>query len=353
MTCLEAQLLQHQESVTLLDFGHGIDHLVSAGSRRICLWYTTSWELLWDSKTFQQCISVAIIEENELLLGALRNNHLMIWDLPTGGLTDTVDWAADLHWLRRSSSCRPMVAAFSVESCLLAVVYRGQDILLWDLETYALHDTYNRHGSSSNFKSYGPDAGVICLTFSVAPSASLLAAGNSDGELLLFDTAKGLVVGTEWVNAQTLTCSPDGRTLASGDSSGTIQIFDFETLRPLYRINSDEYCIRNLAFSGDGHCLMDIRRSECRVWDPTVLIRQDSDDQNSDTISVSTSHQETSIQSVKEVTLITSLTWHGNGEVFFCGKENGSVDLYETKHGRQSCKAFQPCKWSLNPVTVL
>ena len=339
-TCQEARTLQHQESVTLLNFGQKIDSLVSAGSQSIRLWDTSSWELLWESKTSQQCMSVAFVEANQILLGALRNNQLMIWDLSTGIVRDTTNWTEEHEGPRSHSFRRPTVAAFCIESCLLAVVYRGKDILLWDLERDALHDTYNRNGSSSRTISQGDDAGVLCLVFSVAPNATLLAAGYADGDLLLFDTAEGIVKETALANAQTLACSPDGRTLASGDSSGTIQLFDFETLRPLYRINSDEYCIRNLVFSGDSHRLIDIRRSECRVWDPMVLVRQDNDEENSDTVSISTGPQEISTESPKNVILITSLACHRDGEIFFCGKENGSVYLYETKYGRQSHKLF-------------
>ena len=338
-TCQEAQSLQHQESVALLDFGRGTDYLVSAGSRLICLWDTSSWELLWKSSIPQQCMSVAFIEEDQLLLGALRNNCLMIWDLSTGDVRDTVDWTEDFEGPRSNSFRRPTIAAFCTESCLLAVVYRGQDILLWSLESYTLLDTYNRHGSSSKTKSRGDDAGVLCLVFSEAPHANLLAAGYLDGDLLLFDTALGSVKETAWMNAQTLACSPDGRTLASGDSSGTIQLFDFETLRPLYRINSDEYCIRRLAFSGDSHRLMDIRRSECRVWDPMVSTRQDGDELSNDTVSIY-GPQEISPESAKKVILITSLACQGGGEMFFCGREDGSVYLYDTKCGQQCHKLF-------------
>ncbi len=340
MTCQEARTLQHKESVTLLNFGRRIDSLVSAGSRSIRLWDTSSWELIWESKISQQCMSVAFIEEDQILLGALRSNQVMIWDLSTGSVRDRIDWTEDLEGPQSRSFRCPTVAAFCTESCLLAVVYRGKDILLWDLERDALHDTYNRNGSSFRTRSLGDDAGVLCLVFSVAPNATLLAAGYSDGDLLLFDTAEGIVKETVLANAQTLACSPDGRTLASGDSSGAIQLFDFETLRPLYRINSDEYCIRHLAFSADSHRLIDIRRSECRVWDPMVLVRQDNDDENSDTISVSTGPQEVSMESSKDVILITSLACHGDGKTFFCGKENGSVYLYETENGRQSHKLF-------------
>lgn len=344
MTCQEAHKLQHQEALTFLEFGGITAFLASAGSRRVCLWDTSSWEQIWEIKTPQQCMSVAFVEEDNLLLGALRNNHLIIWDLQTGSERDKIDWTDDVEVSRPRSFHRPIVAALCLESCLLAVVYRGQDILLWSLESYALHDTYNRKGSSSRIRSSGHDAGALCLAFSMAPDANLLAVGYADGDLLLFDTADGVVKETALVNAQTLACSPDGRTLASGDSSGTIQLFNFETLRPLYRINSDEYCIRKLAFSGNSHRLLDIRRSECRIWDPPVLVRQDDDEHNSDSVSISSGAQEISMEPVKQVTLITSLACHGKVEIFFCGKEDGSVHVYQTSTGRQMYKLLSHAK---------
>ena len=340
MSCQEAQTLQHQESVTLLSFAQKTDSLVSAGLHSIRLWHTSSGELIWQSKISQLCMSVAFVEEEQILLGALRSNQLMIWDLSAGGVRDITNWTQDYEGHILHSYGSPRVAAFCMRSCLLAVVYRGKNILLWDLERDALHDTYSRSGSSSRSTAYGDDAGVICLVFNMAPNATLLAAGYACGDLLLFDTTEGIVVGTALVNAQTLACSPNGRILASGDSAGTIQLFDFETLRPLYSIHSDEYCIRGLVFSGDGHRLIDIRGSECRVWDPMVLAQQDNGDENNEIVSVSTSPQEVNVKSSKKGILITSLACHKDGEVFFCGNKNGSVYLYETKNGRQSHKLF-------------
>ncbi|KAL8968115.1 MAG: hypothetical protein Q9183_002617 [Haloplaca sp. 2 TL-2023] len=336
-TCQQAQTLQHQEPVALLEFGHGTEFLTSAGSRLIRLWDVTSWQLIWDSSIPQQCISVAFLGEERLLLAALRNNHLMIWDLDNGAVRDKIKWTEEFGG---SVSGRPITAAFCLETYLLAVVYRGKDILLWSLESYALYDTYNRHGSSSRSQRGGADAGVLCLVFNSAPGANLLAAGYSDGDLLLYNTLEGVTLQTTLVNAQALASSPDGRTLASGDSSGTIQLFDFETLKPLYRINSEDYCIRQLAFSGDSLHLIDIRRSECRVWDPTILLRQDEDDQNSDTISISSRSQEVSLQSADKVNLITALAADPEHGCFFCGKEDGSICLYRTKTGRQACTLY-------------
>lgn len=75
-----------------------------------------------------------------------------------------------------------------------------------------------------------------------------------------------------------------------------------------------------------------------------VLVRQDGDEENSDTISVSTAPQEISLESTENVVLITSMVCHPDGGVFFCGKEDGLVYLYETKSGQQSRQLFGHAK---------
>ena len=340
-TCQETRTLQHQEAVRILRFGKRTDILASTGLKVVRMWETSSWDQLWEFEIAQQCLTIAFMEEQELLLGALRNNTLMVWDLVTGTLRDSADWTLDLEGPNRYAFRRPIAAAICAESSLLAVVYRGQDILLWDLARDSLHETYCKEtGVRSPGGPRNSSPGATGLIFSLLSNAGLLAASYSDGDLVLFDTSESTVRATTLANAQTLACSPDGRTLACGNSTGTIQLFDFETLKLLYRINSDDYGIQELAFNGDSHRLLDIRGSQCRVWDPTVLVRQDAEEGNSDTISVSTAAQEISLESSDDVNLITSLVCHGQDRVAFCGKENGSVYLYETKSSRQSQKLF-------------
>ena len=180
--------------------------------------------------------------------------------------------------------------------------------------------------------------------FSATPNETLLAAAYSDGDLILFDILEATIREKALVNAQTLACSPNGRTLASNNSCGTIQLYNFESLRLLYRIKSNEYYIRESAFTGDSHRLLNIRGSEYRVWDPIILVRQDNDEENSDTISVQTAPQEIDFLSTESVVLVTSLICHPDGVVFFCGKEDGSVYVYETKSELQSHRLFSHAK---------
>ena len=344
-TCQQIQELNHPEPVKLLHFGHRVDIVVSAGPRKVRIWDASSWQGMWEFKTSHQCMALTLFQDDQLLLGALKNNNLVVWDLAEGDLRNTIDWTMDLEGKKSHAYRNPVAASFCMESCLLAIVYRGQDIILWDLDRDELHDTYSKAGSYSKTTKADVSAGVTGgLVFSANPDATLLAAAYSDGDLVLFDVLEGTAKEKRLVNAQTLACSLDGRTLASGDSSGTIQLFEFESLRLLYRINSDEYCIKQLAFSGDSHRLLDIRGSECRVWDPMVLVREDGDEDNSDTTSISTAPQEISLESSENIILITSIECHSEGKVIFCGKEDGSVYIYETESGRQSHLLFSHAK---------
>lgn len=339
-TCQEARILQNQEPVRILQFGETGRFIASSSAKSVQIWDLTSWQQMAKFDISQQCLSLAFTDEDRLLLGALKNNHLMIWDLTTCHLRDSVDWTQDIEGHRSHAFRRPTSAAFSIELGLLAVVYRGQDILLWDLERDALYETYGKETGARSVGGKVTNATVWSLVFSTAPATTLLAAGYSDGDLVLFDTSEGIVKETILANAQILACSPNGRTLASGDSSGTIKLFDFETLKLLYRISSEEHGIKSLSFSGDSQRLLDIRGSQCRVWDPTVLVRQDIDEDHSDTVSISTIAQEIELDNQDDVILITALASSGNGEVVFCAREDGSVCLHETKSGRQNRKLF-------------
>ena len=340
-TCQEVQALLHQEPVRLLHFGRQSELLASAGSRTVRVWNTSSWEQIWSLDAPKQCMALAFTDEDRLLLGAQKNNHFMMWDLSDGSLRDSADWTQCLEDQSSHLFRRPVAAAFCMDTNLLAIGYRGQDILLWDLENDTLHDTYNKQtGAGPKPDKAIVHPGVRSLIFSQAVNANLLAATYVDGDLILFDISEGVVRETTVAFAHILACSEDGLTLASGDPSGTVKLFEFESLKLLYKINSAEYGIQGLAFSGDSQHLLDIRGSQCRVWDPTVLIRQEMDEEVSDTVSVSTVPQEFTLENSDDVLLITALATFGNGDYFFCGKEDGSVCLYDTKSGTQTQNLF-------------
>lgn len=342
LTCQEVAALQHEEPVRLLNFGDMENILVSAGSKSIRVWDLASKVQLWRFDAPQQCMALTLTDQDQFLLGAMKDHRLKIWDLNNGDLTEDIDWTRGLEDMTSRLYRRPVTAAFSMDAELLAIIYKGQDILLWDLESDSLYDIYSREsgafgGSGSPYGS----SGVRCLVFGNGANDNLLAAAYGDGELVVFDTSTGEVKKRVVAFAHFLTCSPDGSTLATADPSGTIQLFKFETMRLLYRINSVEPGIQGLAFSGDSLRLLDIRGSRCRVWGPTVLVGQDTDEESrEEALIVSKTPQEISLEPSGNVVMITSAACHDSGEVFFCGKEDGSVYLYDVESGLLSRKLF-------------
>ncbi|MCJ1332360.1 hypothetical protein MMC10_009052 [Thelotrema lepadinum] len=342
MTCQDLMILHNEGPVRIMKFGENGEILAICCVKKLFCFKVGSWDRIWAFELPAQCMALTFMDNDALLLAASKKNELLVWNLYTGEPRDPEDWTSNLSGLQTHTFRSPITAAFSTTQGLLAIVYRGQDILVWSLEGDIAYETYSK--DMGLVKGEGEKEGamvtVLTLVFSNTPETSLLAAAYSDGDLVTFDTAEGTVKETVYANAQTLACSSDGQTLACGDSNGTIQLFDFETLRHLYRINSEDYGIKALAFNATCDRLLDIRGSHCRIWDPLVLMRQSDHEEQSDTVSISTNPQETSMASVEDGVEITAITCHDDEEVFFCGKEDGSVGLYEVKSGLQSTMLF-------------
>ena len=337
-TCQDLRTLSHGEAVKLLQFGDKGDFLASAGFKSICIWNVASWETLWKLDIESPCMSISFVDNDRLLLGAFKNNELLVWDLATGLCRELTSWLDGLDEEYSGRFLRPATAALDGVSSLLAVVYRGWDIILWDIENESLYDIYCQETGSlgTQAKKRLGISSVLSLAFNRAPEAGLLAASFTDGELVVFNTYEGIVQArVPATNAHSLASSPDGLMLACGNSAGTIQLFEFDTLKLLYRIQSEEFGIKSLAFSADSHRLVDIRGPHCRVWDPPVLMRPDTDEDNSDTVSISTAPQDYKLDDAKQTIHITALVGAESGDAVLAGKEDGSVWLYDAKTGQQ------------------
>ena len=339
-SCLEIGQVNQGEPVRLLTFGDRANILASAGSRHLRVWDFVSKVQLWHFDAPQQCMSIMLTSEDQILLSAMKDHCLKTWDLSSGKLDEDVNWTRGLKGSAMQLYRRPQVAAFSLDTNLLAIIYKGQDLLLWDLESDSLYDTYSREvGACNDGKPYG-SSGVRCLVFGAAANANLLASAYTDGELVVFDTFTGDIRSRVVAFAHILACSTDGSTLAAADPSGSIQLYQFNTMSLMYRINSVEPGIQGLVFSGDGLRLLDIRGSRCRVWEPSVLVGKNIDEQSASTGSMHTTPMEVSLPPYEEEVSITSMACHPGGAVFFCGKEDGSVYVHQTATGLQSHKLF-------------
>ena len=342
-TCQYLRSLSHGEMVRFLQFSDTGEFLASAGLKAICLWDVNTWESLWKFNLEAPILTMTFVENDTFLLTTLKSNVLVLWNIETGFDRELTSWSDDLNEISSGPSQRPLAAALAKDASLLAVVYRGQDIIMWDVDRDCLYDVYAKETGSLGTQA-AKRSGIAhtwSMTFSQAPETGLFVAGFNDGELVLFNTFDGTVQARTFVNAHTLASSPDGLTLACGNSAGTIQLFDFDSLKLLYRIQSQEHGIKSLVFSADSHRLLDIRGPHCRVWDPPVLVRQDFDAENSDTVSISTAPQDYTLDDTKQRIQISALACSDNGDAVFCGKEDGSICLYDSKTGQYVRQMFR------------
>ncbi|RFU24407.1 hypothetical protein B7463_g11933, partial [Scytalidium lignicola] len=123
-------------------------------------------------------------------------------------------------------------------------------------------------------------------------------------------------------NAQTVTCSPDGLTLVAGNSAGMVQLLEFDTLQLLYRVNATDRGIRGLSFSTDNTRFLDVRGTQCNIWEPAVLLGLAKRDE----APTEPAEWEPIIKGIEnEEAEITSIELEDSGQFFFVGRSDGSL----------------------------
>ncbi|KFY92871.1 hypothetical protein V500_04002 [Pseudogymnoascus sp. VKM F-4518 (FW-2643)] len=334
-TCQEAKVLDCDEAVRFIEFSTYSNILATCGIKQLQIWSLDSWTRTWKFDLRQMCMSVIFMEEDQILLAAMRNNELVEYNLETGEPAEPLEWTIDDEGRSAKTFRRPSRVVMSASQYLLAGIYRGQDILVWDLGGSIRYETYNKDTGWSMSKDSRQNTTANAVVFNPAPDSTLFAVCYFEGDIVIFDTADGSRKKIVEASAQSLAVSPNGRTLASFDSSGAVLVFDFETLKPFFRIQSRDWGIKALCFNGDSSRLLVGRGSQCKIWNPVALLRQDDEVESSDTVSVSTVSQEFQYDNSGEEVLITAIYEHGSGAVFLCGKSDGSVSLYSTKDGKQ------------------
>jgi WD40 repeat protein len=340
-TCQEIGKLEHGEPIKHLEFNFSGQLLASAGRRSVRVWDVADKEPLWSYKTASPCIAMSFMSDNKTLILACHDNHIYFFDLVRGTCSESQPWYMDANHASPIYKT-PYTAAFSLEHDLLAFVYRGGHINLWNWKDGYFVGTCEKPSAGGEILPFHASS----LVFNPAANTDSLAAAYEAGELIVFDPLEGDVKATYKADAdsQTLACSPDGRSLVSGDSSGTIRIFDFETfdsakLKLLHIIYGRGNNIRAMAFCSDSLRFVDIRNSQSNVWEPAALVRANVGEALTDTVSVDV--QEIELPEAKHIDKITDIVAEPRGDYVFCGTENGLITVFETRRGEQCQTLYQ------------
>ena len=329
--------LKHGERVKILDIGNQDQYLASGGARKVCLWNTKSCALLWSAKLDCQVLALHFMGI-DCLLGATQRHEVISWNIQTqkDDRTAWIDGFADFATELRPKQ-PPTKALFSPDHRFLVVAYRGYGLFLVDLETVGIVSRLARDDESDTTSSV-VRFGIDALAFNPNSELDLLIVSYGDGELVVYDLySYEACHRVDAVYAHSLACSPDGRNLVTGSSGGTIQVFDFDGVRGdnltlVYRIDAFEDGIRGITFSNESSRFLDVRGSQCRVWEPPALVRKDGPEgsQSEMTQPVTTRPRTVGMLEGPPHPEITALLSTADGTRVTCGKQDGSVLLYST-----------------------
>lgn len=332
-TMQEKHVVNHQDQVRFVVFSTTDQYLATASRKKIRLWKCTTMTLAWESKLNDPLLALSFSEDNSLLMGATRSNALLFWASATGHLVNSFQFSdIDESTGKEHRYARvPTHASFSPGLSLLAVAYRQRPIVLWDLEDCTYVGQYNKDTVVY------PGPLCLALIFNQKAEVQLVAAAYDVGELVVFDPwtqRKRACVGADVAVMQG---SKDGTVLVCADGNGTITLYDFETLKIIYSITSNELAIRDFAFSNDGFRFFDVRADHCNIWEPPVLVRRtEINDESSQGFSDDMSNTEPPTidpKTYETQRVITAVTVSELFDVILCGREDGSVAAYSALTG--------------------
>lgn len=335
-TLEDVKKLNQGEPVRHLAFATLNTFLASSGPRKVLLWNTRTGVLIWavDIRVQLQPMALSFNEDDSILMLATKENYIASFQAADGTKLEDCPFYDTLENEEETGYRHPpWNAQFSQELNLLAVSYRNRPITLWDLETKTYLGQFQKNGSEDVY----PAPQTNSMAFNPNPELPLVAAAYNDGDLVIFDPWSLNQMASFEITVQVLVASPDGRFLATGDMHGMIHLFNFEALRLMYRITTYDYGIRDIVFTSNSHRFFDVRGDHCNVWEPSILMQRDnlddcSSEPYSEEIPPATLLVDTKLWDDDRT--ITAIADHHGGDFLFCGREDGSIAVYESKTGK-------------------
>jgi len=233
------------------------------GRPAISIWNAVTRSALGRVETASPALALALASNGKSVAAFCEDRSVKVWDLESGKVTATFP-------ARPPNGMHKGVVAFSPDASILAFGETDGRIRLFDMSTYAEKHSLN---ASSD--------GITALAFS--PTGNLLASGSGFSGMetvKLWDVTTGELTNSfsghnSWVTA--LAFAPDGQTIASASGDQTIRLWDVAGRKQpsLLRGHLDE--VYSVAFSPNGKTLLSgSKDGEVMLWDTTVNRSEDA-----------------------------------------------------------------------------
>lgn len=312
------RILDHGERVGFIAFMRKTSLLATCGQKFVKLWNLQTGVLLHDLQSPSRPLDMQF--HSHFLTVASQKNHLVSWDISDDGDLERTEKL----WTEASRKTEifgtATVLALSFQHRMLAVAYTGRPITVWDIDEFSIIGTCGKKWSSGETSTHP----VVSLVFNRDPSVALLAATYLDGNLALLDPLEDRELECLHADCQALAASPNGRLLVAGAADGVIQVFEFDTLKLVYKAQSQSSFIKSVCFTKDSFIFADIRRTRCTVWEPDALLRDLLDDDSSGV----TTNTVVETKRVNSAGIITVIAYPELIDLAFAGCDDGSVSAF-------------------------
>ncbi|KAL5413298.1 hypothetical protein PMIN04_009503 [Paraphaeosphaeria minitans] len=348
-TCEELFSVEHEESVSVLEFGSTAKYVASAGLRHLRLWNAATGDEIFHVNTESQTLALTFDENETQVIIASRNEHVSAYQIPDGSQIYDSSWS-DTQ-VSSDFAPAPSAAKVSIEQQIAATVYRSRPVQLWSLESKrrigaCIRPSTNKHGQASHI--------VISLLFTPSSTNPRLLVSYWDEVLVTFDSITCKPIAWTSAGLDKMAIAPNGKTVAGSDGVGGIKIFDFETLQFLHRIQVEGDPVAYLAFTSDSLRIVDAKGTQANVWEPLILMGQDSDShasEPSDSVHQILDDVQDSISD--QSTDITTLYCCEQSGIAFCGRDNGRVDTCNLDDPENTMRNLYKHKGSFTSVTSI
>lgn len=335
-TCEETRRFTHGEYVTYMTSSKISNLVATAGFKTTRVWDVTTGEELYrlPKERYHHCRALAFGAEDDEIFVAYDDCSIQCLDLATA--QESWRFLAKEPGSQDHNCARYM--AFSPDLTQIAIVFRGRPVIVWNIQrspsTYIppKRCVLTEDNMRSTVEGDAWNAPEVALW---QPDTDHLLIMYEDTKIVDWNVRDDEQIQHDHMGARGMVLSPDGNLLLTSDVEGTLSIWTVPEYRLTYQLKYEEL-VTDLAFSPDGTRFYDIRGTFCNVWEPDALIRsydldQDNVSSNYETI---TSEPVMSNDDNSRVP-ITTLVCDSSDKFYCCGKEDGTVVMYDIPEGKR------------------